>query len=745
MGLLDDLNPAQKEAAGTTSGPVLVLAGAGSGKTRVLTYRIAHLIRTCDVLPWRILAVTFTNKAAGEMRDRVVDLVGPDSRDIWLGTFHAICAKILRYDGDKLGVDSRFTIYDEDDRRALVRTVVKNLDIDSDDLTPRAVAAQISRAKNSMIDAPRFLQEAGNSYRKQQVAEVYTAYQQALQQHNAMDFDDLLVELVRRLQDHGEVLTEYQSRFEYILIDEYQDTNRPQYLLTRLLAKKHRNICCVGDDDQSIYQFRGADIRNILDFERDYPDAKTVRLEQNYRSTGHILAAANAVIQNNQSRKGKSLWTERSDGDPIELFRCTDDRGEARHITETICRHLASPYTPADITVLYRTNAQSRPLEQELQSAGIKYEIVGGLRFYERKEIKDLLAYLRILVNPADDISTRRIVNVPKRGIGDTTLRVLAEHGRQHRLSLLDSLDHLDEIDALNSRAKKQLKHFRDLISQLRQTMETLDLPGLGVEVCERSSYRQMLQSEGTPEAEVREQNMNQLIADMTEFSQEEETPTLTEFMEAKSLMSSADERSDSQEAVTLMTLHSAKGLEYPVVFICGMEEDLFPTARSLEEARVNPESLEEERRLFYVGITRARQRLYLSYAERRFVFGAFREMTPSRFVDELPDELLHKNHYLYESYTSQRKPRKPLPTPPKKKNKQGIHYEWDDVPIASHDYPEVGDDFLSVGNWVLHSTWGRGRIEASEGFGADLKLSIRFANNQVKKVAVAYAQLEPA
>ncbi len=745
MNFLDDLNPAQREAAEIRSGPLLVLAGAGSGKTRVLTYRIAHLIKEASVLPWKILAVTFTNKAAGEMRQRVVDLVGDESRDIWLGTFHAICAKILRFDGARLGVDSRFTIYDEEDRRALVRTVLKNLDINPDDLTPRSVVGQISRAKNAMIDATRFGQEAGSSYQKRQLAEVYAAYQQALAQNNAMDFDDLLVELVRRLQDNNEVLEDYQTRFQHVLIDEYQDTNRPQYLLTRLLAKQHRNICCVGDDDQSIYQFRGADIRNILDFERDYPDAKTVRLEQNYRSTGRILAAANAVIQNNQRRKGKNLWTEGAEGDPIELSECADDRGEARQITETISGHFGV-HTAKDMAVLYRTNAQSRALEQELQGAGIKYEIVGGLRFYERREIKDLLAYLRILINPADDVSLRRIVNVPKRGIGDTTLGTLAEYGRQHRLPLTDSLNHLAEITALNSRSRKQLGLFNTMIKSLRERLDELNLPSLGMEVFEQSGYREMLRTEGTPEAEVREQNVDQLIADMAEFSQEEENPTLEEFLEAKSLMSPTDELSYEDEAITLMTLHSAKGLEFPIVFICGLEEDLFPTARALEEARTNPESLEEERRLFYVGITRARERLYLSHAERRFAFGAFRESAPSRFVDEIPTDLLHKNRSRHQSYSAPRRPRRILPPPPEKQPaKQGVHYEWDESATPSYDYAEAGDDFLSVGNWVLHPTWGRGRIESSEGVGADLKLSIRFGNNRIKKVAVAYAQLEPA
>ena len=745
MNLLDDLNPAQRQAAEIESGPLLVLAGAGSGKTRVLTYRIAHLITKAGVPPWRILAVTFTNKAAGEMRQRVVDLVGADSRDIWLGTFHAICARILRFDGGRLGVDSRFTIYDEEDRRALVRNVLKNLDVNPDELTPRSVVGQISRAKNAMIDSTRFAQEAGSSYQKRQVAEVYAAYQQALAQNNAMDFDDLLVELVRRLQDNAEVLEDYQTRFQHILIDEYQDTNRPQYLLTKLLAKQHHNICCVGDDDQSIYQFRGADIRNILDFERDYPDARTVRLEQNYRSTGRILAAANAVIENNQRRKGKNLWTEGAEGDPIEVSECADDRGEARHITETISGHLGVR-TANDMAVLYRTNAQSRALEQELQSAGIKYEIVGGLRFYERREIKDLLAYLRILINPADDVSLRRIVNVPKRGIGDTTLGALAAYGRQHHLSLTESLQHIAEIAALNPRSRKQLGLFSTMIEALRAQLDELALPSLGMEVFEQSGYREMLRAEGTPEAEVREQNVDQLIADMTEFNQEEENPTLEEFLEAKSLMSPTDEMSDDEEAITLMTLHSAKGLEFPIVFICGLEEDLFPTSRALEEARTNPESLEEERRLFYVGITRARERLYISLAERRFAFGSFRESTPSRFVDEIPPDLVHKNRSRHQSYSAPRRSRRILPPPPEKKSaRQGVHYEWDESEAPSFDCAEAGDGFLSVGSWVLHPTWGRGRIESSEGVGVDLKLSIRFGNNRVKKVAVAYAQLEPA
>jgi DNA helicase II / ATP-dependent DNA helicase PcrA len=760
MSILEALNPAQCEAAEIVDGPLLILAGAGSGKTRVLTYRIAYLINELGVNPWNILAVTFTNKAAGEMRERVEKLVGGMAGQIWGGTFHSICARLLRFEAEPFGLDSNFTIYDEDDRRAAMRRVMEAHDIDDQDLKPRAVIAQISRAKNSMLDPHQFALEAGESPHRQQIAELFTSYEAELRRNNAFDFDDLLVEVVRQFDNHPEVLAKYQERFRFLLVDEYQDTNRPQYLFCRQLAAAHRNICVVGDDDQSIYQFRGADIRNILDFERDYPEAKVVRLEQNYRSTGRILAAANAIIQNNQHRKGKELWTQAGDGELIELVECDTDRREARYIVDKLRRFINyEGYSPGDTAILYRTNAQSRALEEELQRSGMPYIIVGSIRFYERKEIKDILAYLRLLANPADAINLLRIINVPRRGIGDTSLERLQVFAREQSLGLYAALDHLDQVPRLGGRAVKSLTEFRDLAHGLVADRGGMDLPELGQAIFERSGYRQMLLDENSPEAEVRAENVDQLIAFMTEFSQTREAPTLESFLEEIALMSPLDESPDTSKMITLMTLHSAKGLEFPLVFLSGMEENLFPTSRAVEESRTNPQAIEEERRLCYVGITRARERLFMTYACRRYTFGSMIDTSPSRFLDELPSELVALKR---EVDFSARAPRPgaarggsgnqifAAPEKPKRKPEpKGVHYEWDEPP-ASQDaddlptYVDASDPF-AVGQWVKHPSWGRGEIVAREGQGEKMKLSIRFKGSQVKKVAVAYARLEPA
>jgi len=771
MSILAPLNPAQRQAAETVDGPLLVLAGAGSGKTRVLTYRIAHLVRELDVPPRHILAVTFTNKAAGEMRERVEQLVGELAGQIWIGTFHSICARLLRFEASAFGLDANFTIYDEDDRRALMRQVLELHQIDPRDLSPRAVTAQISRAKNAMLDPQQFAQEAGESPNRRQLAQLFATYETELRRNNAFDFDDLLVEVVRQFHGHPEVLARYQERFRFVLVDEYQDTNRPQYLLCRQLAEGHRNLCVVGDDDQSIYQFRGADIRNILDFERDYPEARVVRLEQNYRSTARILAAANAVIKNNRDRKGKALWTQAGDGEPIHVVECDTDRTEARYIVDTLKRLTSvDGYSPGDTAVLYRTNAQSRALEEELQSSGMPYVIVGSIRFYERKEIKDILAYLRLLANPTDDITLQRIVNVPRRGIGATSMERLQEFARRAGLSLHAALSQLDSIPELKGRARKNLEDFRDLLRSLGQVRDELELPELGEAVYEQSGYRQMLLDEGTPEAEVRAQNVDQLIAFLTEFAQTREDADLDSFLEEVALMSPVDETQENAQAITLMTLHSAKGLEFPVVFISGVEENLFPTSRAVEESQLNPQAIEEERRLCYVGITRARERLFLTYACQRYAFGSLISTESSRFLNELPPELLTVRQEQDRSpgsrrqahsrrsgrperrggYDSSGTPRRVQPSAPRRKPApQGVHYEWDE-PSSSQRAGEFGefvdqDDFLAVGQWVRHPKWGRGQVVDRQGQGADMKLSIRFGGNQVKKVILAYAQLEPA
>jgi DNA helicase II / ATP-dependent DNA helicase PcrA len=760
MSVLDGLNPAQRQGAEITEGPLLVLAGAGSGKTRVLTYRIAHLIKEKGVAPWNILAVTFTNKASGEMRERIEKLVGPDARGIMVGTFHAICARLLRTEAANFGLDTNFSIYDEDDRRALMRRVLKNMDIAEDELPPRAAIRQISSAKNAMLDPRLYAREGEDTDRHRRLTEVYTTYEAGLRQNNALDFDDLLVETVRQFDSHPEVLEKYQDRYRYVLVDEYQDTNKPQYLLTKQLSAKYRNLCCVGDDDQSIYKFRGADIRNILDFERDYPEAKTVRLEQNYRSTGRILAAANAVIRNNNDRKGKELWTAGAQGDPIAVVECESDRSEARFVVTTLRSQLLDGHALSDAALLYRTNAQSRALEEELQRANMDYVIVGGIRFYERKEIKDLLSYMRSLVNHDDDISLRRILNTPKRGIGDSSIEKLQAFARQRGMSMWNALEHLPETD-LGARALKSMEAFRQLMRGLGEIKETYELPAFGQEIYERSGYLASLEEDRSPESEARQENISQLLADLTEFSQTHEDPSLELFLEEKSLMSSQDSV-DASKALTLMTMHSAKGLEYPLVFICGIEQNLFPTSRAIEEGKTNPKAIEEERRLFYVGITRAEKRLWLTHARWRFAYGTRIEAEPSIFLDEVPDDLIVRQS---EGKREERRGSAPKSTAPRgfkaspvrrvnvnkppqreKPAPKGVHYEWEEPANASHiDEGQADDeDFLSVGRWVLHPNWGRGMITGREGEGEKTKVSIRFGS-KTKRILVAYATLEPA
>jgi len=784
---LEDLNPEQRIAAETTEGPLLILAGAGSGKTRVLTYRIAHMIDALNVAPWNILAVTFTNKAAGEMRQRVVDLVGPVAERIWIGTFHSVCARLLRYEAEAFGLHRDFTIYDEEDRRALVRRILNARDLSDQDYPPRAVAGQISRAKNMMIDVETYARQSGADPHKRQIADVYADYEKGLRANKALDFDDLIVEPVRALRRCPEILEKYRQRFKYVLIDEYQDTNRPQYLLTRLLAEEHRNICVVGDDDQSIYQFRGADLRNILDFEKDYTETAIVRLEQNYRSTARILAAANAVIGNNLDRKGKKLWTADADGDMINYAECGGDRGEARHVVtkiEALCRD--EGYSRGEAAILYRTNAQSRQLEEELRRGGIPYTIIGGLRFYERREIKDVLAYLRLLVNPDDDVSLLRVLNVPKRGIGNTTIERLVSYGRQQQRQLLDVIVHeREQVQGLGARAMKSLGEFAEIMEALLGAAApgVMPLPELVEEVLEKSGYLEALRTEATPEAEAREENLGELVSSIAEYASEhgadDEDAGLSAFLEEVSLMTSEDEvdAEGRGQTLTLMTLHAAKGLEFPVIAICGLEEELFPTLRSIDESKTNPGAIEEERRLFYVGITRAQKHLLLASASSRYVFGQSRMMEPSRFVAEIPEHLVKVTQVesrtpswgtppgaarrqrwssgdgkssgggssksgSSSSGSSSSSRAKHLSTAgynaPAAKAPAGVHYEMDEGSAPDSNDP------LAVGRWVKHPNFGRGMITEREGTGEDTKITVRFGSMS-KRILVAYAQLEPA
>jgi len=632
--LFDSLNPSQLDAVKRTEGPLLILAGAGSGKTRVLTHRIAHILDEGLAGPDEILAITFTNKAASEMKERVALLVGPDSRKMWVSTFHAFCARILRVHAEKLGYKREFTIYDGGDQVRLVKRCIIELGKDPKRFSPRSFQSQISDAKNKLQSADDYLR-ATEGYMAENVAEVYDLYQQKLYENNAMDFDDLIMQTVALLELFPEVRERYQKRFKYIHVDEYQDTNHAQYRLVTVLAEAHHNLCVVGDDDQSVYSWRGADIRNILDFERDYPEAMVVRLEQNYRSTQTILNAANAVVSNNASRKAKALWTDGDEGDGIRVFTASDEYSEARFVVSEIENLSDSGERLSDISVFYRTNAQSRALEDVLVREGVPYQIVGGVRFYERAEIKDAMAYLSVIANPADDVSLERIMNVPKRGLGATSVGKLQDHARRNEASLYDALLEADEA-GVSGKAKKACVEVRDLFEGWRVASREISPTEMISAVLDESGYRSELEAEKTVEAEARIENLVELINAAREYERVEPEPTLEGFLQEQALYSAHDSLDpESGGSLTLMTLHNAKGLEFPHVFIVGMEEGTFPHARSLDE-----QNLEEERRLFYVGVTRAMKTLTLANAKLRSSWGGDREyQMPSRFLSEIPDE----------------------------------------------------------------------------------------------------------
>ena len=629
--LLDQLNPTQLDAVTHTEGPLLILAGAGSGKTRVLTHRIAHLIEEGLAAPDEILAITFTNKAAKEMKDRVALLVGPDSRKMWVSTFHALCARIMRVHAEKLGYRREFTIYDSADQVRLVKRCIIELGKDPKRFNPRSFHAQISAAKNLLLDANDYLRQT-EGYMAENVAEVYDLYQKRLYENNAMDFDDLIMQAVALLEVFPEVRERYQRRFKYVHVDEYQDTNHAQYRLVNTLAAAHRNLCVVGDDDQSVYSWRGADIRNILDFERDYPEAKVVKLEQNYRSTQTILNAANAVVANNASRKAKELWTAGDEGERIRVFTAADDYAEARFVVSEILRLVDSGASLRDVAVFYRTNAQSRTLEDVLVREGVPYQIVGGVRFYERAEIKDIMAYVSVISNKDDSVSLERIVNVPKRGLGATSVARLQEYASRNGISLYDALSYADEA-GLTGKARKACLQVRELFEGWRVAAREVPASEIIEAVLDESGYRAELETENTVEAESRLENLQELVNAAAEYERVEPDATLDGFLQEQALFSEAD-RLTGEGRATLMTLHNAKGLEYDHVFVVGMEEGTFPHARSMDE-----QNLEEERRLAYVGITRAKKTLTLSYARVRSTYGEREYQMPSRFLSEIPEK----------------------------------------------------------------------------------------------------------
>ncbi len=714
IDFLKDLNPAQTEAATHTQGPLLILAGAGSGKTRVLTYRIAYLVGAKKISPSNILAVTFTNKAAREMGSRVEKLLGKTGAPVWISTFHSLCSRILRREANALGYKSSFTIYDQDDSLSLIKKCMEKLDISPKKVAPKAVLSHISDAKDKLIDWKEY-QIKVKDFFQENVAKIYELYQEKLVGAMAFDFDDLIMKTVRLFSHYNEILTKYQNRFKYILVDEYQDTNHAQYVLVRELASANRNLCVVGDDDQSIYGWRGADLNNILDFEKDYPDCKVIRLEQNYRSTHVILDAASRVVKNNLSRKGKTLWTDKKGGDKMKLLLVDDENFEALSVVDNIQSLLQkSSLARKDFVILYRTNAQSRILEQKLRDNGIPYVIVGGVRFYQRKEVKDVLAYLKILVNPSDMVSWRRIINVPPRGIGDKTFARLEEYSLKNGKTFLKTLEDVENIPEISQRMKNLVKEFFRMIKEFIGKKDKLAIEKLTEYIVEKTGHLNQLLTEGTIEAESRADNVKELILATQEFKQRSDDPGLNAFLEEVSLLSDIDYWDQSTDLVTLMTLHSAKGLEFPVVFITGLEEGLFPISRSLDSQK----ELEEERRLFYVGLTRAKKKIFLFFAHHRKRFGEMVNLR-SRFLDELPPELLEVEDFLTTGWDRKEKA------------------------FLKDQEMEFDDSLLEAGTRILHPHFGEGRIVKKEGFGESTRLLVRFKAGFTKKLMARYADLE--
>nr|MBO2469192.1 DNA helicase PcrA [Bacillota bacterium] len=732
--LLSGLNDQQRTAVLTTEGPVLILAGAGSGKTRVLTHRVAYLLGVKGVPPWNLLAITFTNKAAREMQERIAHLVGPAAKDCWIMTFHAMCVRILRRDIERMGYTTHFSILDPSDQLAVLKECLKEKNLDAKRYDPRAVLAAISYAKNELKDPERFARAAQTPYDRV-VAELYALYQEKLKRNNALDFDDLLLVTVRLFEAHADVLGYYQNKFRYIHVDEYQDTNRAQYLLVRMLADRHRNLCVVGDSDQSIYSWRGADIRNILDFEADFPDAAVIKLEQNYRSTKRILRAANAVIAHNALRKPKELWTANPEGEPIRYYEAETEVDEALYVVDRIREGQAKGRKLSDFAVLYRTNAQSRALEEALMKAGIPYRVVGGIKFYERKEIKDLIAYLRLVANPDDDISLQRIVNVPKRGIGAVTLEKLAVFAAEQGLSLFRAMQRAEEA-GVSGKTAARLADFVQLIENLAAMAEYLSVTELTEELLDRTGYREALKQEGTPEALGRLENIAEFLTVTKDFEASSEDKSLVAFLTELALISDVDRLDDEgpAEAVTLMTLHSAKGLEFPVVFLVGMEEGIFPHSRALAD----DEALEEERRLAYVGITRAMEELHLTSARWRTLFGDTRPGVPSRFLDEIPEAELQR---VGGPAADPAGPSAGRPAPWWRRTPEGTFAA---TGAAQRRVPAPKDTVFQPGDKVRHAKWGIGTVVKVKGSGSEAEIDVAFpAPTGVKKLLAAYAPIE--
>ncbi len=726
--LLAGLNDEQRQAVQSGDGPVLVLAGAGSGKTRVLIHRIAYLIANGRATPDSILAVTFTNKAAGEMKERLERLGHLQMDHCWIGTFHSIGARILRREAAHLQMNANFNIYDQEDSLNCIKLVMQEMNVPTDTYPPKLMAYFISQAKSAFV-SPEDLERMAENDAQLQAARIYPRYLRLLQENNAVDFDDLLRLPVILFQQSPAILEYYQQKFSHILVDEYQDTNRTQYHLLRLLAAQHRNLFVVGDDDQSIYRWRGADLRNILDFNRDYPDCKIFRLERNYRSTQNILEAAHSVIRHNKSRHEKKLWTDRERGEKVHLLEAASELDEAERIVQKINEEFSSNRRNLrDFVILYRTNAQSRVLEDALRRHGIAYVIVGGIRFYERKEIKDVLAYLRLVANPLDSLSLRRIINYPLRGIGDATLRKLQEHALQRRIPLFEALASVEEVSGITPRLKATVKHFHDFISKYIALKDKISLTELANSLVEETGILQAFKAEGTPDAISRMENIRELLNAISEYARSADNATLDGFLEQVSLVADIDNWDDRSNAVSLMTLHSAKGLEFPVVFIAGLEEGLFPLSRNAE----TQDELEEERRLFYVGATRAKEKLYLSYARTRSRFGEYhRNGMPSRFLKELDASLVKKEEAKPDLFTYH-----PASRPQRRRSPEA------QIMPSYEDFSQERIEF-QAGMRIRHSHFGEGVVRLVEGQGERTKIHVAFADGSLRKIMVKYANIE--
>jgi len=732
---LSHLNAQQQEAVRSVEGPLMVVAGPGSGKTRVMTYRIAHLIGI-GVPAYRILALTFTNKAANEMKSRIVQLVGEPSRQIRMGTFHSVFARILRTEAEKIGYQRNFSIYDETDVLGVIKDILSSFGISAQQFNPYAIRSRISNAKNQLLSVDEYAQKSLDLF-EQKTAIVFREYQQRLKRNNAMDFDDLLLKPIELFRGNTKVLEKYQEYFRFILVDEFQDTNRAQYALIHELACRYKNICVVGDDAQSIYAFRGADIRNILDFQRDYPETKIIRLEQNYRCTGTILSAADHLIKHNPDQIAKDLWTQNPGGDLITVLDCRDDRDEGETIVTRIFEQLQRlKLDLKDVAIMYRTNSQSRSLEDALRKNSVPYTIVGGVEFYQRKEVKDVLAYLRILVNRQDNDALLRVLNYPARGLGDVAVSRLEAFAGEHSLSLADALVRSKEIAGLSKKAREGFHVFSALLEKYSALLPKITASELSRSLVDEIGILRNFKEEGTTEALSRWENVQELLSAISEFTADHEGSGLAEFLEDAALVAAVDDLDENRNAVTLMTLHSAKGLEYPVVFITGLEEGLLPLYTSMIETK----ELEEERRLCYVGITRAMKKLFFSYARIRYRFGEMTYQSSSRFLEEIPDELVEKSGR--QRYTGL--PERSVHTPAWRRRSspdEDSHYHSDVVP--DYDHGDEEGERMNVGMHVEHSVFGRGKILAISGQGESLKAVIDFDSVGRKNLLLKYAHLK--